>query len=245
MKSQNVFDTFKFEIGLKSFRVASFLLAMLVVSGCNYLSSQAFKNALQTKNCEEAKSILLNTLRSDVNNEKADYNLVHAFVCSGDLAASIKQINALLKNKSPYAFELLFIKGYVLGEMGEIERALSAYQKALDIHSDLRIKENMELLLKESKSGKSGKKKKGKGNKDQSETDKNEKGEQDDPEQKNNDSKESDPNDKDPKNNKSKKMSQKQIEKIMKEIDGDEKKIRSQGLKIKSKKGGGSNEKNW
>lgn len=31
----------------------------------------------------------------------------------------------------------------------------------------------------------------------------------------------------------------------MKEIDGDEKKIRSQGLKIKSKKGNESSGKNW
>lgn len=216
------------------------------MTSCGYVDSRAFKMAIESKNCEEAKSILLSVLRKKSDNQDAAFNLVHTFMCAGDLVSAQKQVDALIRSKSPYLFELYFLKGYIAGEIGEVDDALLAYQKALDIKTDQKIKKNMELLLQDSKSGKSGKKKKGKGKKQKdSQTDKNSKDNENDPEQKNENPDPNKPSDKDPKDEQSKKMTKKQTEKIMKEIDSEEKKVRSQGLKIKSKKGGSQNDKNW
>lgn len=214
-------------------------------SGCDYIDSRSFKTAMEQKNCEDAKNILLRTLKRDRNNKEAEYNLVHAFACAGDFISAQKQVDTALLNESPYIYELNFLKGYILGEMGDVDEALMAYQKALEINPDIRIKQNMELLLKDQQSGKSGKKKKGKNKDKSSESDKNSDEGDKNKDEENKKSNADQKNKQDPKENQSKKMTQKQIEKIMKEIDGDEKKIRSQGLKVKSKKGGPSNEKNW
>ncbi len=224
------------------------VLIFLVLStiGCGYFESRAFRVAIEQKNCDIAKNLLLRSLKKDLNNQSAQYNLAQTFVCSGDLVSALKHIKILLKNNSAFQFELLYLQGFILGQTGEIDDALSSYQRALDIRSNIEIKQNMELLLKNSKSGKKGKKKKGKGkNSDKSQADKNADGEQKDPKRESKDPRSDSQSQQDPKNNKSQKMSQKQIEKIMKEIDSDEKKVRSQGLKIKSEKGGSSSEKNW
>lgn len=214
--------------------------------GCDYYESRNFKLAYEQNNCIEARKILLNTLKKDFNKYAPKFNLIHTYVCEGDLLLAVKQATALLADDVDHKFELYFIKAYLLGEMGEIAEALSNYQKALDIKSDKRVQQNMELLLKGSGAGKSGKNKKGKGKKnDKSQSDENSDGEESDPERKDQGSSKDDSSNKDPKNEQSKKMSQQQIQKIMKEIDGDEKKIRSQGLKIKSKKGNESSGKNW
>jgi Ca-activated chloride channel homolog len=231
---------------LRAYRVAFLILSLCAISGCDYLVSRSFHKALELKNCEEAKNILLRSLSKNLNDNSAKYNLVHAFVCSGDLPSAIKQIDALLKSTTGYEFELNFLKGFLSGETGEIEQALRAYQNALDIKSDTKIKQNMELLLKQERSGKSGKKSKGKG-KDQKDSESGDKSEdeQQDPQKDGKDKQKEEKKDKDAKDGKSTKMTQKQIEKIMNEIDGDEKKVRSQGLKVKSKKGNESSEKEW
>lgn len=229
--------------------ISTFLLvtiATIYLTHCSFIDSRTLKMALEKKSCEEAKVLLLEELKTNINSLKPQYNLIHAFMCSGDLVSAQKQIDTLLKTESPLIFELFFLKGYILGEIGEIDEALLAYQNALEVRSDPRIKENMELLLKASKSGKSGKKKKGKGKKqEESESDKNSEGDEEDPDKKNDNPDLNKPSNKKPKDNQSKKMSQKQTEQIMKEIDGEEKKVRSQGLKIKSEKGSSNNDKNW
>lgn len=234
------------KINLSTYLRICILLGLVATIGCDYLVSRSFNKALELKNCDEAKNILLNAIKKNLNDINSKYNLVHSFVCSGDLPSAIKQIDALLKEPTSYKFELNYLKGFLLGELSEVEQALGAYQKALDIKSDKKIKQNMELLLKQEQSGKSGKKSKGKGkDKDDSEAGDQSEGEQQDQDKdsKNKDSK--DKKDKDPKDSKSNKMTQKQIEKIMNEIDGDEKKVRSQGLKVKSKKGNESSDKEW
>ncbi len=214
--------------------------------GCDFLESRNFKKSYDQNNCIEARKILLNSLKRDFNRYAPKFNLIHTYICEGELVQAVKQATALLNDNADHKFELYFIKAYLQGEMGETEQALSTYQKALDIKTDLRVQQNMELLLKDSNSGKSGKNKKGKGKKnDKSQSDDTSEGDESDPERKNKGSADEDLSSKDPKNENSKKMSKQQIQKIMKEIDGDEKKIRSQGLKIKSKKGNESSGKNW
>jgi tetratricopeptide (TPR) repeat protein len=222
------------------------VLLFLILSGCDYFKGKNFESALKQKNCDQAKSILLNMLKENPSNFKPKYNLIYSYVCAGDLPSALKQVDVLLKEEKKYAFELYFLKGYLNGEIEELDEALASYQKALEIHADTRVKQNMELLLKQQGGGKSGKKQKGKGKKQEdSESDKNSDGSDSDSEKENKDPKSSKQKDQDPKDGNSKKMTQKQIEKIMNEIDGDEKKIRSQGLKIKDKKGSGSSGKNW
>lgn len=217
-----------------------------LLAQCNYLESRALKLAIEQQNCDQGKKIMLNALKKNLNNKVAKFNLIHTFLCSGDIPSALKQIDSLLLEQTGFEYELYYLKGFLLGETGEINEALASYQKALDLNQDVKIKQNMELLLKQQSSGKGGKGKKGKGkNQDQSQSEKNSEGKNEDP-QRQSDQENSEPqNNKDPKNNQSKKMSQKQIQKIMKEIDGDEKKIRSQGLKIKTKKGNDSSDKDW
>lgn len=249
MNFQN--NEMKFMSGVLKAKFINFALIISVslLSSCGYIESRSFKTALEQKNCLEAKNILLKSLKKDLNNDHAKYNLIHSFACAGDLDSANKQIDALLNEGSKYKYELYFLKGYILGEMGDIDEALMAYQNALDINADVKIKQNIELLLKDQQSGKSGKKKKGK-NKKQKDSDPSD--DQNDPnqdpedqKQQNKDKKSSGEDQKKESQKQPKKMTDKQVEKIMKEIDGDEKKIRSQGLKIKSKKGGQNNEKNW
>ncbi len=223
-----------------------FVFLGLFLPACSYMESRNFYSAYKQSNCEEARKILLNSLKKNFDQYAPKYNLIHTYICSGELNLAIKQINALLVDDGVDKFELYFMKGYLLGETGDLELALGAYQDALDIRSDIKIKQNMELLLKGSKSGAKGKNKKGKGKKnDKSESDDDGKGDDSDPERKNKNPSDGDQSNKDPKNDSAKKMTKQQIQKIMKEIDGDEKKIRSQGIKIKTKKGGASDGKNW
>lgn len=214
--------------------------------GCDYLSSRNLKLSFDQKKCTNARDSLLNELKDNHKDAIANYNLSFYFICNEELPLAIEHIGSIIANGTPFEFELYFLKAFLLGKAGRIDEALLNYQYALEFKPANRdVKKNMELLLSGSKNGKGGKKSKGKGKQDKdSQADNNSKGANEDPER---DSKQKndEQNNRDPKESKSKKMSQKQIEKIMKEINGDEKKIRSQGLKIKTKEGTGNNEKNW
>lgn len=220
-----------------------FLFGFLMLTSCEYWHLRSVTRDLKNKNCDHAKETTLKMLRSS-ESLVHHYNLIYVSLCEENLDRALKQMDYVIsKQGSGFDFEALFLKAYVLGEMGNVDEALATYQEALVFKpTDIKIKQNMELLL-QSNSGKSQKKKKdGKGDDSSNPDEKQEKGEDKKPSDA--DQTEHDEKQQQQESQQKKSLSQQQIEKIMKEIDSDEKKVRSQGIDIKKSKGQKS-EKNW
>lgn len=105
------------------------------------------------------------------------FNLGSSYIGVEDKENAIKMYNEILKlNPVPPVVEFgtYYNLGVLYGASGEIDKALSSYQKALALNPDSKeIKTNIELLLQQQQGGGKGK------NKDkQDQKDKNEEGEQ-------------------------------------------------------------------
>lgn len=213
-------------------------------SSCDYLKLRSIAKDLENQNCESARKKVLNALRDEKNIEAYEYNFIHVLLCEQQRERAFKQMDYLLKQDTPYKFQINFIKAYVLGELGEIDQALQAYQKALYYRPDVRVKQNMELLLKQNP-GKGDKKKSGKESSEQGQdsqsSDKDSNGSKKPQEP---DLSEHDEKEQQQESQQKKELSEKQVEQIMKEIDNDEKKVRSEGIEIKKSQGQKS-DKNW
>ena len=214
------------------------------LTSCGYIDVRNVNRFLKSEDCQSAEYLLLELLKKEPQSFKYSYNLIHSFLCKGELEQARKQVDVLLSANTPHKYELFFLKGFILGELGQTSEALATYQKALDIKPDVKIKQNMELLLKRSKQGKKGKKsQKNKSEGQESSGDQGSNAE-DKPSPKSQPSNDNNEND-DSSSQEKKRMTKDQVEKIMKEIESNEKKVRSKGVRIKSKKGGESSGKNW
>lgn len=218
-------------------------LGIFFLTSCSYIDTRSVNHLLKSEDCQSAKYLLLELLKKEPRSFKHSYNLIHSFLCQGELEQAKKQVDILLLAETPFQSELLFLKGFILGELGQTLKALKTYQKALDIRPDIKIKQNMELLLKKSKKGKKGKK--SKKDKSEGQDSSGDQGSQSEDQQNPQNNPSEAPNEKEDQSSQDKKwMTKDQVEKIMKEIEANEQKVRSKGMRIKSK---GKNEsgKNW
>lgn len=216
-------------------------------SGCEFFRIQAVNKMMDNAECDQARIHLLKYIKSKPEALAYNYNLVFAFLCQKDDENALKQMNILLQQVDGQPrFNLLFLKGWLLGETGKVEPALMAYQEALEIvPASKEVKQNMELLLSENKSGTGGKKSKGgKSGDKQDQKDKDSKGDESSEKNDPSNSQKSENSDDGKAGQKKKKMSSKQIEKIMKEIESNESKVRAKGLKVESK-GSDDSGKDW
>ncbi|MCO5114598.1 MAG: hypothetical protein M9899_10565 [Bdellovibrionaceae bacterium] len=236
----------------KAVSVFSLFILLMSLTSCDYLRLRSVNKDLENKNCESARDKLLKGLKQNPDSMAYQYNLIFVSLCEENAGRALKQMDYVLSmegegaetsySQESYSFATLFLKAYVLGEMGDVDEALAAYQEALVYRpTDIKVKQNMELLL-QSNSGKSKKKKKG--GKDSDSASANEEQEKGDKQADKIDQSEKDEKKLQEESQQKKPLSEKQIEQIMKEIDGDEKKVRSQGIEIKKSKGQKS-EKNW
>lgn len=212
------------------------------LSSCEYVRSRSIGRDLTNLHCESAKNKILEALKNTKHPEKYQYNLIHALLCEEKIEQALKQSDYVLSlSNSGYEYPTLFLKGYLLGQIGDVDKALDSYQKALVYKADIKIKQNMELLVQQNK-GKS--KKKDKSGKDKnSDRPEDSKKDEDKKDQGKNTS-EHDEKQEQQESQKQKNLSKKQIEQIMKEIESDDKKVRSQGVDVKESKGQTS-DKNW
>lgn len=228
---------------LKKSDLRLILLALILgLSGCDYLRLRSINKNIEKQNCAEARQKTLEGLKKSPASDQYHYNLIHVLLCEQSVDKALKQMDYVLSlEQSRFEYPTLFLKAYVLGQVGEVHPALETYQKALAFKPEIKIKQNMELLLQSNAGKDQQKSKDGKGEDDSNPDDK--KKEQDKKDSKADES-EHDESQQQKESQQKKNLSEKQIQQIMKEIDSDEKRVRSQGVEIKKSKGQQS-EKNW
>lgn len=213
-----------------------------LLSSCEYVRLRSIGRDLAKQHCESAKNKTLSALKNTKYPERYHYNLIHVFLCEEKVDLALKQTDYVLSlSDSPYRFPALFLKGYLLGQIGDVDLALDSYQQALQYQGDIKIKQNMELLLQQNQ-GKSKKKDKDGKQQDSEKPDESKKDE--DKKDQSANQTEHDEKQQQEESQKQKNLSEKQVQQIMKEIDNDEKRVRSQGIDIKKGKGQKS-DKNW
>lgn len=147
-------------------KVLLFLLSPLMAADLNLVeiweNNRAIE-ALEQKKALEAHEILSRLVVESPQNPFLQFNLGSSYIAVEDPEKSLKMYQELLKQPNlpeQIAFSSHYNQGVLFATKKEVEKALAAYQKALEIFpNSIETKTNIELLLKMSGGGGQGDKK--------------------------------------------------------------------------------------
>lgn len=251
-----------------SLLVLAFLLSCSTNESVRY--NQLGIKALKEENHEKAFKLFLKALGEDPFNPYIRYNLAHSLFQKGEVQKAIDEFKKLEEElfhqgEKKLRFHTLFNQAYLESQQGNIEEALEAYQKTLEINpSSKEVKRNIELLFKENQSSSKNKnnqeqkkdqdskedeQKKDKNGQKKQDKEKSQEGKKGDKSKKNDqnegekDGKKQDQPEKSEKK-KAKKLSEAYVKRILDELKNEEQKIRAKKYQ-KGQKRTSPDGKNW
>lgn len=200
-----------------------------------HLNKEALRNFKEEAYGQSLQN-LIQALESEPMNPKIHLNLGMALLAMGEPEKAAKAFSsaASLTSNPEERFVALFNEGYAAGEAKQIEQALQAYQKALEIEPDsVEVKTNIELLM----SGQQNNQGQGEGQNNQDNKEGSSQGdssdEGDNPEKKENDQgqgqqqQQQQPQPQKPQQFKSKELTASDVKKILEELKSQEQGIRA------------------
>lgn len=209
------------------------------------LSNRRGIDDLKLKLSYPAYQEFLKALSNDPLNPRLHLNLGLAFAAGEEwekAAQSFASAAELARSDKELQFDAYFDWALAATKKGDIDQALSAYQKALAIHPDsIEVKTNIELLWKGQGQGK-GKSNDSKSG-DKNKNKKDSQGDQNKNKDKNQSQQQQQPQHQQPKPFRSKDLSRQEVRKILEEIKNQEQSIRAKEYDRKSKEPGDG--KDW
>ncbi len=214
------------------------VFTLFTLTSCSKAAFEHNKGAvyLRLKDIDAAKNSFSRALINEPRLGVSRYSLAFSLLSAEQHKEAIQELDALITEQTSQKnlFKVYFAKAVVYSLIGELEKALDFYQKCLYIQSDsVEVKTNIELLFGGGDGEGEGKSNRSKLSKKK---DKESKAGEGDKEKKEQDEKSKDATEKEKKDSEKKKnLSPQDIERILKELKQQEKKIRSQSYQQNTK----------